>query len=203
MLDRLVRRSIIGAIALAAPIAAAGAQSDWPCQQPLAPTLSAAEIWRGPSIDSLGDWRADAGVAALVRQISPRDVSAEQGEEQIAGFLQTLSADRERRVTLAFAGLLDETNRERAEVIARVKDLGQRQRNLAALIDRLTAELDTLPAEPQGQEAARRAELQERLSFISRTYTDVQTTMRYACAAPAMLATRLGAYAKALESGLR
>ena len=189
-------------LARAAGAAVPGADPDWPCQQVLVPSLSAGMVWTGPSLEQAGDWRADAEVAALVGRIAPEDVSAEEGEAAIGAFAKTLGADRERRLTAVFAGLLDETNRERSEVIARIKDLGQRQRNLAGLIDRLAAELDKLSPEAQGDAAASRTELQQRWTFTSRTYAEVQRTMRYACEVPRSLDARLGGYAHAIETAL-
>lgn len=181
--------------------AAPNADPDWPCQQVLVPVLSAEMLWRGPPVEKAGDWRADPDVAALVRRIAPRDVTAEDGQAAISAFVATLGADKARRVTLVFAGLLDETNRDRSDVIERLRDLGRRQRNLAALIDRLTAELDAAPAQPQGTTAAQ-TDLQERWSFTSRSYAELQRTMRYACEVPRTLDARLGAYAHTLEAAL-
>jgi hypothetical protein len=179
-----------------------GADPDWPCQQVLVPVLSAGMLWSGPSLQQAGDWRADPEVAALVRRVAPRDVTVEEGNAAIAGFVATLGADKARRVTLVFAGLLDETNRERGEVIERLKDLAQRQRSLAGLIDRLTTELGAAPADPQGEAAADRAELQQRFDFTSRSYAELQHTMSYACEVPRTLDARLGAYARALAAAL-
>ncbi|HXY99956.1 MAG TPA: hypothetical protein VEI03_08130 [Stellaceae bacterium] len=182
--------------------AAPGADPDWPCQQVLVPVLSADMLWRGPPIEKAGDWQADPEVAALVRRIAPRDVTVEAGEAAIGAFAATLGADKARRLTLVFAGLLDETNRDRSEVIERLKDLARRQRNLAALIDRLTTELDAAPAEPGGEASASQTELQQRWSFTSRSYAEMQRTMRYACEVPRTLDARLGAYAHVLEAAL-
>jgi uncharacterized protein YukE len=176
--------------------------SDWPCRQAVSPVLTSAKIWSGPAIDKVGDWHADPSVRQLVERISPRDISAESGEAAIDAFVRTLGADRRQPVLLAFSGLLEETNRERAEVIARIKELAERQHKLAALIDRLTMELDAMPAQPQGERAASRDELQQRWSFTSRTYAEVQHTMRYACQVPVSLEARLQAYAHALERAL-
>jgi anti-sigma-K factor RskA len=105
---------------------------------------------------------------------------------------------------LAFAGLLDETNRQRSEVIQRIKALAERQRNLANLVARLTTELDQTPApaNPASPDAAPRADLAQRLTFSSRAYNELQRTMRYACDVPGQLDARLGAYARALAAGL-
>lgn len=181
-----------------------GANPDWPCQQPLVPTLSAGMLWSGPSPEGLGDWHGEPAVAALVERIAPRAVPTSDGEAAIRQFTHGLEGDRKRPIALAFAGLLDETNRQRDEVIARLKALAERQRNLANLVARLTTELDQAPApaDPQSPEAAQRNELVQRWTFTSRAYNELQRTMRYACEVPGQLDARLGAYARALEAGL-
>jgi hypothetical protein len=184
---------------LAAAVAAApNADPNWPCQQALVPELSAGMVWNGPSLEGVGDWHDDPSAAALVRRAAPEEVKAADGEAAIAQFLKDLDGDRARAIALAFAGLLDETNRARSEVIRRIKDLGERQRKLAALIKRLTGELDALPAD----DTAARTELQQRWTYTSMSYNDVQHTMRYACEVPVTLDARLGAYARALEAGI-
>jgi uncharacterized protein YukE len=190
---------LLPAVACAAP----KSDSDWPCQQLLVPQLTAGMVWSGPPLEGLGDWHAEPVVTALVRRAAPEEVSAADGETAIAEFLHGLGGDRTRLVGLAFAGLLDETNRIRAEVIQRIKDLALRQRNLAALIARLTSELDAAPAEAQGDAPQARAELQQRWTFTTRSYNEVQHTMRYACEVPVTLDARLGEYARALEAALQ
>ena len=66
-----------------------------------------------------------------------------------------------------------------------------------------TFPLDAMPAEPAGEQAAERADLQQRLTFTSRTYAQVQSTMRYACQVPATFDRRLGAYAHMLADAAR
>jgi uncharacterized protein YukE len=205
MAGRIARSGLVGrllALALLPALAAAAPTSDpdWPCRQVLVPQLTAGTLWSGPPLGDLGDWRVDAAVAALVQHIAPGDVSTEAGEAAIADFLRGLGPDRDRSIGLAFSGLLDETNRARGEAIERIKDLAERQRNIAQLVAKLTAELDAMPAEPQGDAAAARAELQQRWTFTSRTYNEVERTMRYACEVPVALDARLGAYARALEA---
>ena len=190
---------LLPAVAAAAP----KSDPDWPCQQLLVPQLTAGMVWDGPPLEGLGDWHAEPAVAALVQRAAPEDVSAADGEAAIAEFLRGLTGDRARLVGLAFAGLLDETNRTRADVIQRIKDLAERQRNLAALIARLTSELDASPAAAQGDAAQARAELQQRWTFTTRSYNEVQRTMRYACEVPITLDARLGDYARALEAALQ
>jgi hypothetical protein len=179
-----------------------GADPTWPCQQPLVPALSAGAMWSGPSLDGIGDWHDAPAAAALVARITPRGVPAADGTAAIVDFTAHLEGDRTRLIALAFVGLLEESNRQRGEVIDRIKSLAERQRNLADLIAHLGAELDAMPATVEGTATAERTELSERLTFTTRAYTELQRTMRYACDVPVQIDARLGAYARALQAGL-
>jgi hypothetical protein len=161
-------------------------------------------VWSGPPLDSVGDWRSDERVAALVQRIAPRRVGAEEGEAAIAAFADGIGTgeDRARLLTLAFAGLLQETNSARAALIARLKDLGRRQRELADIASRAAEELGTIPADATGEQAARRADLEQRFAFVTRAFEGGRQTIRYACDAPVQLEARLGRYARALQSRL-
>ena len=195
-------------MALGAALVAAQAQSapprtedpDWPCQQRLVPKLAAAAYWNGPALEGIGDWHADPEIADLVRRLAPRKVSTQAGLSEIAAFAQGLSQDRPRRLALAFQGLLEETDRERAVLIDQLKQIGRRQRELAALVGQLGAQLDAIPPGAVGEAAAKRIDLQQRHDFTARNFEEIQRTIRYACETPVELDARLGAWARALQS---
>jgi len=135
-------------------IAAATPQSedpDWPCQQRFVLRLSAAAYWSGP-FEAPDDWRADPEIANLVQRLAPRRVTTQEGLDAIASFTQNVSGDRPRHLALVFRGLLEETNRQRAELIEKLKQIGRRQRELADLAARLADELRSIrpppPAKP-------------------------------------------------------
>jgi len=197
----LAPRALLGTLAIALIAAAAPytEDPDWPCQQRLVPRLAPAAYWNGP-LDVQGDWRADPEVATLVQHIAPRRVTAEEGLAAIAAFAKTVSGDRAHRLALAFQGLLDETNQERADLIGRLKQIGRRQRELAELAARLASELDSTPPDATGEAAAKRTDLQQRHDLTVRNFEEVQRTIRYACEAPVRLDARLGAWARALQS---
>jgi hypothetical protein len=184
----------------ARPAAPPAQDADWPCQQRLVPHLAAAAYWNGPGLDTAGDWRADPEIADLVRHLAPRRVSTQEGLSEIAAFSRTLSGDRPRRLALAFQGLLEETDRERAAVIDDLKQIDRRQRDLADLVARLAAQLNAVPADASGEDAAKRIDLQQRHDFTTRNFEEVQRTIRYACEIPVELDARLGAWARALQS---
>src|SRR3954471_15967333 len=123
------RAALLAALLVAAAASAAprrGEDPDWPCVQRLVPTLTAATVWSGPPLDGAGAWQDEPAVASLVRAVTPRAVAPEQGEAAIGRFAGGAPAggERDRRLRLAFAGILEETNRERAGLLERIKDLG-------------------------------------------------------------------------------
>ncbi|MBV8335687.1 MAG: hypothetical protein JO358_09675 [Alphaproteobacteria bacterium] len=172
---------------------------DWPCQQRLVPHVTAAAYWNGPSLDNLGDWRADPAVAELVRRLAPRNVSTQEGLSEITAFVQSSPEDPPRRSALVFKGLLEETDRERAALIDRLRQIGRRQRDVAALVEQLTVELDAIPPDAADETAAKRIDLQQRHDFTVRNFEEVQRTIRYACETPTALEARLGAWARLLQ----
>lgn len=146
-----------------------------------------------------GDWQADPEVAELVRNLAPRRVSTQDGLAEISSFARTVSGDRPHRLALVFRGLLEETDRERADLIEKLKQIGRRQRELAELVAGLADELRSIPADASGEAAAQREDLQQRHDFTARNFDEVQRTIRYACEAPVALDARLGAWARALQ----
>lgn len=198
--------AILACLTMAASpaLAAPRDDADWPCQQRLMPTLGAGSLWTGPALDSAGDWTAEPRVAELVAQIAPRNISAENGVAAISAFADSLAAgDKRRLLTLTFAGVLAETNQERSDLIARLKDLGRRQHELADIASRASEELRSLPAAgAAGDDAAKRVDLEQRVVFVTQAFENTQRTMRYACEAPVRLEARLGRYAQAIQSRL-
>ena len=189
----------LGLFALA--LGAAGpppADPDWPCAQRLVPRLTAATIWGGH--DAAGDWHADPQVAAVVAAVAPRGVSAQDGAGQVERFMATLpGAERPARSALLFAGLVDETNGQREQVIDRLRATARRQRALTELTSKITAELRALPADAP---AAQREEVTTRRAFLIREYEDIERTVRFACEVPVRMEAKLGALAQALQRGL-
>jgi hypothetical protein len=180
----------------AAQLQPRGQDPDWPCVQRLVPRLSAAALWPGPGPE--GDWRAEPEVTALVGRITPRTTSEAEGVTAINSFAAPLDASARRRLLpLAFAGALEETNRQRDALIEQIRRFAHRQRDLAERVRGLEAELRPGPDDP-----AARAELEQRHGFAARAFIEAERTMRYACESPVRLETRLGGYVRALRAAL-
>lgn len=203
----LLRAVLIGSLAAIVPdrgsAASRHADPDWPCPQRLITKLSPELFWSGTDVAAAGDWHSDPRVAALVQKVSPRRVSAEQGEALIRHFASELAENRDKMLTLAFAGVLEETNRQRSELIERIQLLARRQRELSEIAVSAGQALRAIPADATGEAAERRQDLEQRRLFVSRAFEETQRTMRYACEAPVQLESRLGAYARALQAALQ
>jgi hypothetical protein len=175
----------------------AAGPADWPCVQRLVPQLTAATLWGGP--EAVGDWRADARIAALVADVAPRQRPVEEGVARLERFAAALpEPGRANALALVFAGLVDATNAERTRVVENLRGLARRQRDLTGTVARVTAELRALPPDAP---AAQREEVAGRRAFLIRDYEEVERTLRYACEVPGQMEARLGRFAQALRQG--
>ncbi|HEY0203453.1 MAG TPA: hypothetical protein VGC15_04810 [Acetobacteraceae bacterium] len=194
-----MRRVLAGVAALV--LGAAGpppADPDWPCVQRLVPTLTAGTLW--PGHDAAGDWRADPQVAAVVSDAAPRTQPTPAAVARLDAYAATVpAADRPAALSLLFTGLVDETNRQRADVIERLRGIGRRQRTLTEITGRVSDELRALPPDAP---AAVREEVVQRRGFLIREYEEIGRTIRYACEVPSTLEARLGSFAQALQRDL-
>jgi len=180
-----------------------GQDPDWPCAQLLVPKLTAGTYWTGPAPPTGADWRADPAIAALVAEVTRRDIAARDGEAKLTAFADSLAPEQRRTVlSELFAGLVDAINEQRHGVIVRLKELGRRQRSMAELVDKVTDELQSVPADASGKDAERRSEIEQRRGFLIRGFEQTQRTVQYACQVPTELEGRLGGYARALQAKL-
>jgi hypothetical protein len=176
---------------------------DWPCKQRLVPELTAATFWSGPPLPADRDWHADARAASEVAAVAPRDVALEDGIAHLSHFSEKLKqSERNTILHQVFLGIVEETNRQRAEIISTIKDLARRQRALGDTVAKITTELEDNAATSDGDAAQRRDEITQRRAFVIRSFEETERTMRYACEVPVDLEARLGGYAQVIEKHL-
>jgi hypothetical protein len=194
------------AIALgAAAQAAESTDPNWPCIQRKIPSLSAGMMWAGPAVDESDEsWRADKDVADLVAAVAPRRVSLDDANAAIDRYAARLGADKDRRLTLVFTGLLQTINAERSEILAGIERYARKQATLADKVKARTRELSALRQKQALSDAEREKmdSLEEQLVWDTRVFDERTRSLRYVCESPVMLEQRLFALARQLMSHL-
>ena len=165
-----------------------------PCQQHFADQLAPATYWEDAAqLDKLPDWHKDKKISALVGKLAPRDFPQDDAVKDLTAFRKA-KHDRKAPAVL-FTGLVEETDRQRTEVITKIRGMAERQANLSGTIQKVNDELSATP----DSDGARHDEIAQRRAFLQRDYDGLDKTLRYACQIPVDLEARLGAFARALQ----
>jgi hypothetical protein len=190
-------------IVLGAAPAGAGEIRDWPCDAPLAERFDPMQVWGSPLPRSLPEgWRQDPGVREVVEFAANPENPPGQGAKQIVTFAAPLGAEREERLLLLFAGLLDRFNLLRGFVIEGVRDFVLRAKILRDAVAQNDAGLAALSAEGGVRlEAQRRAYGQAR-SLDARSMDDTLEEADFLCRRYGYLDRKLRELTAAIRAAL-
>jgi hypothetical protein len=175
-------------------LAADSANPDWPCVQHKVPTLTSVQMWDGPAVDDLTQWRDNEELKKLIAVLASRRVPLEEAAAAVARFADAQPPDkRARALELLFAGLLNTVNNDRAVVMSGIKRFQKRQKARAAEIERQGAMLRQLKDRAESDEKARSelAAAQERYDWDVRVFTERQQSLPIACEVPVLIEQRL------------
>lgn len=176
---------------------------DWPCVQSKVKTLTSAQLWDGPPVEDIKGWWEDDEVNKLVRFAISRRVAMEEVEAAIAKFAESMpeGAERDKRLTLLFAGVLDQTNSVRTSVVngiekfqrrqvARAKKLEEESSKVAELRHGLSLE-EELPPEVQ--------KLKDQFDWDARVFKERQENIPLACEIPVEIEQRAFAIGRTIR----
>lgn len=195
--------------ALAAPGGPApGAYPDWPCVQHKVPTLTSTQIWDGPPVEDIKEWWNDPGAVKLVPILVSRRVPIADAEKAIEAYAKELpEAERDKRLTVLFAGVLARTNEVRASVVNGIERFQRRQRARAEELERQGIEIAKLHKEKDagGGEAAEKklADAVERYDWDARVFQERQQNVPLACEIPVMIESRVFDIGRAIRSHMK
>jgi hypothetical protein len=193
-------------LALVAAIGAIGSTAnaadprypDWPCVQAKVPEISVAAVWEGSPIDQVGEaWKNDPKVRELVARLAPRRTPIEDAQKAAEDFIAASGADKAEKAKLLFAGLFQELNRQRTEVMDGIDRITAKEKQLAETIraDRAALSQAQDSASPDQQKID---DLASRLEWGTRIYEDRRKTIRYVCDVPTVIERRLFALGRAI-----
>jgi hypothetical protein len=193
----LLAAAAIGAIGSAAN-AADPRYPDWPCAQAKVPEVSVAAVWDGPSIDGVGEtWKNDPKVSELVARLAVRRTPLEEAQKAAEDFIAASGADKTAKAKLLFAGLFQELNRQRTEVMDGIDRITTREKQLAEMIRADRAALSESQDKPNPDQQ-KINDLASRLEWGTRIYEDRRKTIRYVCDVPTVIERRLFALGRAI-----
>jgi len=203
---RTIRLFLTSTIALTALTGITQAQPrvetppDWPCVQVFVPTLSAASIWDGPPVDDyLKTWTENRDVAAVATRAVSRSVPDDEATQAVDSFAEGVKGDQEKTLTMLFAAIFDEANRNRSKAIDGIRRFSRAQQEQLRNMNATIGELERARAQTP-QDAARVKELTEQLAWQRRIIEERQRSLGALCEQPVIIERRLGTLARIIAS---
>lgn len=174
------------------------ASDDWPCVQRRTGTISAAAIWSGPDLAQAGAWEEDPEAAELARKLASRRTPIEDVDKLLDDFAAQAGADKEKRLTRVFAGMLEIINGERDRILSGISRYARGQNRLA---EKVRAESNAVA---DAQEASdlppqKREEAEQSLKWDKRIFEERSRSLTYVCETPALLERRAFEIARRIQ----
>jgi hypothetical protein len=171
---------------------------DWPCAQAKVPEISVVAVWDGPPIDAVGEtWKSDPKVRELVARLAARRTPLEDAQKAAEDFIAASGPDKAEKAKLLFAGLFQELNQQRTEVMDGIDRIAQKEKELA---DEIRADRAALGEAQDGASSDQQKinDLTSRLEWGTRIYEDRRKTIRYVCDVPTVIERRLFTLGRAI-----
>src|SRR5262249_22627821 len=163
--------------------------------------LTSAQMWDGPAVDDVTDWRDDEEIGKLIPTLTSRRVPMEEAEAAIDAFAAAQAPDkRDERLKLLFAGLLSIVNTDRAAIMGGIAGFQKRQRGRGAQIEN-QGDAIRQPRERAAADEKARTELataEDRYNWDVRVFTERQQNLPLACEIPVLIEQRLFDLARAI-----
>lgn len=191
------------------PAAASAETPEWPCISRKVLEISPAQIWDGPSLEGTEKWRDDDEVRKLSEFLIARRVPAEEAEAAIKKFAEaTPEAERDKRLTLLFAGVLSRINDERKVVMSGIERFHKRQKDRAAAIEKQGIALPDqgapLPDNPMpASEIDHVSDEEAKWRWEVRVFQERQQNIPIACEIPQLIEERAGEIARAIRANMK
>ena len=161
-------------------------------------------VWAGPAIDERDEsWKRDASLSGLVAKLAAPTTDMADAKKDIQAYSDGQAAGtKSQNLTNLFAGILASINAKRDEAIGAIARYARRQQNLAAKIERTTAELEGLTREGTPAEGQRRENLERQVHWDTRIFEERERSLAFVCEAPVLLEQRAFALAREIMGQL-
>jgi len=120
---------------------------------------------------------------------------------EIAGFITGDQAEKQTKAMQLFAGLFDNLNRQRGEVMNGLERFSRKQKQLAQSIRDDTLKIRELQDNPSS-DAAKIQELGQKIEWDTRVFEDRQKSTSFLCEIPVTMEQRLFALGRLINDAL-
>lgn len=178
------------------------AEVRWPCAQRKVSTISAGTIWSGPDVAQGKNWDDDNDVAGLAQKLAARRTSLDEVDTLVADFAKTAGADKDKKLTALFVGVLDIINENRDKILQGIMRYAQGQERLA---ERMREESDKISqAQDEATAVVGVAVDQQNKDFAwdQRIFKERRQALSYVCETPSLLERRAFEIAKRIQAQL-
>lgn len=191
--------TMIAVLAAAPVLAASGTDPDWPCVQRKQPHLSLGQVWSGPVPDeAITALSRDPAIDQLAARLEQRRLPIAEAEAQITEF--AAGADNAHLTALMLA-IFQKIEPQRSALMTGIARYGQKQVDLAQMIEERRARMATLEAADNPDFDAIDAE-EKAIDWDQRIFTERQQSLTYVCETPVILEQRAFALGRAIASHL-
>ena len=163
---------------------------EWPCAQKKVSTISPGTIWSGPDLAQGKGWDDDNDVAALAQKLASRRLPLSDVDPLIADFAKQAGADKDKKLTELFVGVLDVINGNRDQILQGIMRYAQGQERLA---ERMRTEADKISEaqeDVQGPTGIAATERNRDFSWDQRIFRERKQALSYVCETPSLLERR-------------
>lgn len=184
---------ILGAVLPASVLAQQEVDPEWPCIQRLIMEVSPAVMWPVPVDEQMQSaWREDREVRKLAEELGKVEEFTDENRNTLMVFADSISdADKEMRLSLFAAGVVEVTNRQRRQFIQGIKRYTRQQIAISNQIEDSLNQLSLLEESDTAGNEQQRQETEETLRWHERVYDQRERAIVSLCEEPVELEQRL------------
>ncbi len=176
---------------------------DWPCPQRKVVKLGASDLqWQGAPVETVKGWRDDREVAILVETLASRRTPVDEAVKALKTYAEKIPAgERNAKLTLVFAGMLETVNDYRSSVISGIERFNKRQKIRATEIEQEGQKLSDLQKAAQKDEKAK-ADYDKAIELYdwnTRVFEERRQNLPLACEIPPAIDGRIFDLAREIQ----
>lgn len=185
----IMKNLVLGCLLLPGIAVAQEVDPEWPCVQRLVEQVSPAIMWPVPVDESASaQWRKDPDIRELAEMLGDIETYGEAEQARVAAFADAVPEEqKEVRLTLLAAGIVEVTNRVRSHYISGIKRYTHQQIAIADQVEDALNELSVLGDSSDPDAAAKREEITTTLTWHERVYDQREQAIRSLCEQPVEL----------------